>query len=191
MVDGSKMTELIPTELVNIKKVPASGQVTKIIAGKAELSQIVDHLDVEAVESISSNMEIKQWSSGGIVVLGDFNTSVIQNCASTNDPTEFSYSGEFKRYFIPEPKAASHIPDIIDGEMVLDPEDDDYPDVLETDVLNLWEVLIEELNLEIDPYPRSIDAKPHGNDEETQSQEPTHNPFSDLKALMTEKKSGT
>ena len=49
-------------------------------------------------------------------------------------------------------------PSAAGGEMELDPEAPDPPDVLEGDALDLTAIVTEHLALEIDPFPRKPDA---------------------------------
>ncbi|KAG1700455.1 Phosphate acyltransferase [Nymphon striatum] len=52
------------------------------------------------------------------------------------------------------------MPEIVDGEMILDPEAADLPDIIVGDSINLWDILIEELILVINPFPRADSAEP-------------------------------
>ena len=69
-------------------------------------------------------------------------------------------------------------PEIIDGEMVFEPEGEDLPDVFSNNRIDLWAVVIEQLNLAVDLFPRSDNVG--GAEEEAsvpQSEHQTHRPF--------------
>ena len=65
--------------------------------------------------------------------------------------------------------------------------------IFENGKIDIWSILAEELNLAIDPFPRSeqaqsITEEPLTENEEMDVDDDTHRPFSDLKSLITEKK---
>ncbi len=102
---------------------------------------------------------------------------------------ENSIKDEFQRYFVPQSARHDAEPEIVDGEMVFDPHNDSLPDVFCGTRLDLWDVMIEQLVLAVDLYPRSQKAASFKN-EHSNPLPPveTHKPFEKLKALISEKK---
>ena len=187
----------VPEHWINMKRVSASGESVEIIANESQLTKLAEHLGVLNVENMKANLALKQGPANGVVISGEVFVRVEQTCSVTLDPLYSDIQSEFTRAFVPETQSKNFKPEIVDGEMVFDPEADDLPDIIAGDLINLWDVLIEEMNLEIDPYPRSDNATiddeisdqrgDKGDGEETSEQ--THRPFAALEMLLNEKKS--
>ena len=77
------------------------------------------------------------------------------------------------------------------GELLLNVDDEHEIDELEGGTVDLWDILIEEISLELDPFPRHADYQHDSMDENVDEDvdiEKTQ-PFSSLKALINEKNS--
>lgn len=183
------MTGNLPEHWIDITRLPKNGDIVRMEADEKQRTRIAGATGVDAISSLVVKIRASHWGKEGAIVAGSASCLVTQSCVVTLDPVENRVSSDFSRKFVPEISRHNGQPEIIDGEMVLDPEDDDYPDVVSGNRINLWEVVVEELNLVIDPYPRSEGAE-SGDLEEPEhgSKEHAHNPFSELKALITKKK---
>jgi uncharacterized metal-binding protein YceD (DUF177 family) len=176
---------------VSISSLPKPSEHIHLPVDAESLKQLANECGVNAFKSLETDFRFKRWRKHGATVVGSFKAEIEQDCIVTLEPV-FSFLDEsFERQFLPQRSSDYKMPEIIDGEMILDPEADDLPDILETDVLNLWEILIEELILAIDPFPRSAEGglqEQFEAEEEDLDAEPTHKPFSDLQALISAKK---
>jgi len=180
----------IPEYWVNITRLLPAGEVVSLSVDADILALLTPAVGVDAFHAFEVKLALKPWRKDGAVIKGAFKGEVEQTCVAMLEPMKNSIQADFERYFIPDHGGRNPKPDIVDGEMILDPVEDNFPDIVSGEKINLWEIVIEEINLEIDPFPRSVDAMP-GLDasEDQEEQEPTQNPFADLKALITEKKS--
>ncbi len=180
----------IPEYWVNITRLLKAGEQVELSTDEDMLKSLASVIGVEAITDLNTSLYLKPWRKNGALIKGTFKGKVEQTCVATLDKMHNEINGSFERYFIPDHDKHNAKPDIVDGEMILDPLEDDFPDIVNGEKINLWEILIEELNLEVDPFPRSIDAVP-GLDASEEAAEPEEkqNPFANLKTLITEKKS--
>jgi hypothetical protein len=98
----------------------------------------------------------------------------------TLDPVDAHVEAAFERRFLPLEKLQAEAED--DGEIFVDPAAEDPPEPLGHEI-DVGEILIEELALNLDPYPRkpgvAFQAEAHG--------EPRENPFAVLAKLKPKK----
>jgi uncharacterized metal-binding protein YceD (DUF177 family) len=137
-------------KLLAVRKVGDSGLVHAISATPEECAGIADFLDVLKVTGLRAEFRISRWRSRGLKLEGTLDAKVQQACVVTLDPVESSIHASFERRFLPA--------DMIDPEggteeVFVDPEGEDPPEPL-THELDLGEVVVEELALNLDPYPR-------------------------------------
>jgi len=181
---------IIPEYCVNITRLLPAGESVELSIDEDALAYIAPEIGVETVSRLAVTLNMKPWRKNGCIITGKFNGEVKQTCVATLEPMLNKLKGEFERYFLLENDMQRPEPDIIDGEMILNPDQDDFPDLISGEKINLWEIVVEELNLQIDLFPRSIEATPGLEESKTQETiQQTHTPFSDLKTLITEKKS--
>lgn len=180
-----------PLELwIQPSRIPQSGQEINLAPDKEELEIIADEAGVDAVLEFSCIISLLPWRRTGLKIKGVLSCVVRQTCVATLEPLENPVNDTFERYFLSEARKGRDEPEIIDGEMVLDPERDDFPDMVSGDRLNLWEIAIEQMVLTVDIFPRASNVEPI--DVMTGSEdvvEEATTPFSHLKTLISEKKS--
>ncbi len=190
MTDNS----MLPQLHFDIQKLPPSGEKLTIVASPKELEAMAQATDVESVDELSADLKISRWQKNGAQFRGKLSAKITQLCVVTLDPMTVNIEEPVDRKFLsPSSKTRKFTDEIIDGEIVIDPEADDLPDFVEDGKIDVWSILAEELNLAIDPFPRSDEAEsvtdePLTENQEIEADEDTHRPFSDLKSLITEKK---
>ncbi len=191
MNDTQKPSGKFPVFWLDLNRVSSSGETVQMIADKNALEVLAGLAPVERFDSINADLHASRWSNKGILVQGSVQSGFSQMCVATLEPFDNSLKVDLRRTFVPESEGRRFSPVIDDGEIVLDPEDDDLPDIVSGGKVNLWDVVLEELNLEIDPYPRSPGAGDIVVAEGEQPEnEATHRPFEGLEGLLTEKKPG-
>ncbi|WP_156467192.1 MULTISPECIES: DUF177 domain-containing protein [unclassified Phenylobacterium] len=145
----------------------------------ADRAAVAKQLGLRSLPSLSARVTVKPWLDGAEIT-GRFEAVVEQVCGVTLDPFEQALEGEIDVRVVPagSPHAAS--PD--GGELELDPDAPDAPDVLETDAVDVAGYVVEHLALELDPFPR----KP-GATFDYQPPEEETSPFAALKKLTDPK----
>lgn len=145
----------------------------------AERAAIAKRLGLKSLPALTADVTVKPWLDGA-EVSGRFEAVVEQVCGVTLDPFEQPIRGDVLARAVPagSPNAATSEA----GEMELDLEADDPPDVLAGDAIDVAEYVVEHLSLEIDPFPRKPGA--------TFDYQPPHeeeSPFAVLKKLQDPK----
>lgn len=87
---------------------------------------------------------------GIVIVQGELRARVIQRCVVTFEPVTDDLIVPFERYFSLGP-----LPEV--EEVVVGVEDEE-PEPLSGETLDIGELIVEELSLSVEPYPRSPDA---------------------------------
>ncbi len=113
---------------------------------------VARRLDLLQLEELVAEGTVEAGSGGVIRVRGALRARLRQRCVVTLEPVEAEVTAEFDRLFLRGGTVA--------GTVILDPEEEE-PEPLLGDLLDLGELVTEELALAIDPYPRSPDAESH------------------------------
>ncbi|OYW27002.1 MAG: DNA-binding protein [Caulobacter sp. 12-67-6] len=116
---------------------------------------IAKQLGLVRLEEFSAEVYLSSWMDGAEVA-GRLRARVIQLCSVSADDFEDSIEARFTVHVIPA--NSEHAPAEEGGELGLDPEADDPPDVLEGDVIDVSGYVLEHLALELDPFPRKPGA---------------------------------
>lgn len=192
MAKSMKNDENLLSKPVVVGALSASGEGVRIVADESQLSVLANELGVESVNTARFEGKIRRYKKAGFRMNGALNADLVQACVVTMDPVQQILSLELDRKFLPQDSKTNSARYSDDGEMIIDP-DADEPDDLLSGTVDLWEVLIEELNLAIDPFPRKegaeFEEKSAGYGGDTGTKIETHNPFADLNTLINEKKS--
>ena len=126
-----------------------------------ERAEIAQRLRLQSLPTLAAEVTVKPWLDG-VEVIGRFEAVVEQVCGVTLEPFEQPVSGAFEVRAVPvgSPRAAA----VEGGEVELDAEAPDAPDVLESDAVDVAAYVVEHLALELDPFPRkpgvSFDYEP-------------------------------
>jgi len=157
---------------------PTAGSAFSVTATADERHALAQRLDLLALDSLSASGVIRRGPrSGVIIVQGVLRAQVVQRCVVTFEPVADALEVPFERYF-----SLDAMP--LADEVVVGVEDEE-PDPLIGDVLDVGELVVEELSLSLEPYPRSPDADavlahllPKSDDAD-----PGGSPFAKLQAL--------
>ena len=155
----------------------ARGPVSVTLEPDAEArAAIAKELALEGLPALQGRVTVRPWLDGAEIT-SRFTAVVEQICGVTLDPFETQIDGDFVVRAVPagSPNAPA---DSEGGEVEMDLEAPDPPDVLSSDDIDLAGYLVEHLALEIDPFPRKPGAE---FDYEPDVQE--ESPFAVLKRL--------
>jgi uncharacterized metal-binding protein YceD (DUF177 family) len=158
----------------------ARGPVTVTLEPDAEQrAKAARDLNLQSLPKLTATVTVKPWLDGAELT-GRFKAVVEQVCSVTLDPFEQRLEGEIHVRAVPEgsPNAGADE----GGEVELDLEAEDPPDVLNGEIVDVAAYVIEHLALEIDPFPR----KPGAEFEYTPPTE-EESPFAVLKKLQEPK----
>ena len=141
----------------------------------AERAKVAHDLGLESLPSFTAELTVRPWLDGAEIT-GRFEAVVEQLCSLTLEAFEQPLKGDIAVRLVPQ--GSPNAPGEEGGDGDYDPESSDPPDVLAGDAIDLAAYAVEQLALEIDPFPR----KP-GAEFDYQAPAEPESPFSVLKKL--------
>jgi len=144
-------------------------------------AQIAKRLGLEGLPALRADVAVRAWLDGAELT-GHFEARVVQLCGVSLEPFEQAVSGDIDVRLLPagSPNAPEEVAP--GGEVTLDLEAPEPPDMLEGETIDVTDYVVEHLALEIDPFPR----KPGASFEFTPPEEEV-SPFAVLKQLKDKK----
>ena len=133
----------------------AHGTVSRRVhADAAALQRIAAELGLDGLDRLEAEAEVSPWLDGARV-RGRLRALVRQTCGVTLDPLESQIDQDFEVSLLPvgSPNAPAAPED-----SVIDPDAEDPPELIEGDEIDLGALVVEQLALEIDPFPRKPGA---------------------------------
>lgn len=168
-----------------------SGEVLLYEADASLREKLAGALDIEAVDSLVFKGKLSRYRKSGLRIAGTLSCNAVQACVVSLEPVPETLSLEIDRRFLPQRDLIRENERMEAGELLIDPDDALEVDELEGGGVDLWEILLEEITLALDPFPRH---RVHGaafqaSNEPVEPETETIQPFSTLKTLISEKKS--
>lgn len=126
--------------------------VEELAASEAEREALAERFRLGGLNSLSARVSARRPGNGPLVrVEGHFVAEVVQTCVITLEAVHNRVDESFVQLFTLEAGGA-------DREVVVSAEDEDAPEPLTGDTLDLGEAVAEQLSLALDPYPRAPGA---------------------------------
>jgi len=139
---------------------------------------IAKQLDLVSLEDLSAEVFLTSWLDGA-EISGILRARVVQTCSATADDFESPIDARFDLRVLPA-NSRNAPQDEDSGDLGVDPDADDPPDVLEGETIDVSAYVVEHLALELDPFPRKPGAV------FVQPPEPVElSPFAALKGLKS------
>ena len=173
------MTPLIWTVPIRLHELARGPQRLRLEPNEADRAAIAKRLGLVSLPALRADVTVKPWLDG-VEVTGHFEAVAEQVCGVSLDPFEQPLEGDIEVQAVPA--GSPHAASAEGGELELDPDAPDAPDVLAGDSIDVAAYLIEHLALELDPFPR----KP-GVEFDYQPTEVETSPFAALKKLTEPK----
>ncbi len=136
--------------LVTVRKIGEGGLAQSVEPGAAEIPKIALFLDLVRIDAVRVEYKLFRWRAKGIRLTGQLLADVVQTCVVSLEPVAGHIDVAFERKYLP--------PDLLgpnkdETDVHVDPIAEDPPEPLGHEI-DLGEVLVEELSLNLDPYPR-------------------------------------
>jgi len=160
--------------MVPVAKIGEAGFVQTIAAKPGEFQKIADYLELAGIGALSAEVGLARWRGKGVRVNGKLKADITQTCVVTLDPVAAHVEAEFERRFLPDVEEES-------TDVFVDPEGEDPAEPLGRDI-DIGEILVEELALNLDPYPRKPGVE-FQTAEDAAPPSPRENPFAALAKL--------
>lgn len=143
---------------------------------------IAKQLGLVSLEALSAEVFLTSWLDGA-EVSGVLRARVVQTCGATAEDFETPIDARFDLRVLPA--NSENAPQEEFGDLGIDPDGDDPPDVLEGEKIDVSGYVVEHLALELDPFPRKPGAV------FVQPTEPVElSPFAALKGLNLKDEDG-
>ena len=185
-------TETFPfSHTVNANRVVDKDETITIEPDAGSLNAIAGAYDLLGINDLKAEFTLKPYRKEGIRVVGTIDADISQTCGVSLEAFDSKLTLDVDRTFEPvssKPRRARDLNE--DGEIEIDLESLDPPDVIVDGVLDLGAVICEELALSLDPFPRKpgiefeSDETGDGTEEE-ETEKPS--PFAALEALKSQK----
>lgn len=173
------MTRVGWTVPIRLHELSRGPQRLRLEPDETDRAAIAKQLGLVSLPALRADVTVKPWLDG-VEVAGRFEAVVEQVCGVSLDPFEQPLEGEIEVRAVPA--GSPHAASAEGGELELDPDAPDAPDVLAGDAIDVAAYVIEHLALELDPFPR----KP-GVEFDYQPAEVETSPFAALKKLTEPK----
>ena len=116
-----------------------------------KLLDVAAYMGVASIETVAFTGELSAWGEAGWRVSGTLTAHLVQTCVVTLSPVPQEVDEPVSRVFVP-------IGQISDEDEVTVDLDEDSPDPF-SEAIELGAMMLEELSLALDPYPRAEGAE--------------------------------
>lgn len=141
------------SRVVEFANLAPLGTTMTITAEADECAAVATRLELVGLNVLSARITLEPWRGRGWRVSGTVEGEVEQLCVVTADEFVSACSFKLERCFLGQ-KDRQERNKAID----LDPLSEDEPDVIVDDRIDIGELVVEELALTLDPYPRKPGA---------------------------------
>ncbi len=150
---GDDVTWARPLKLGELAHGPVR---VRLAPDAADRAAVAKALGLQNLRQFTADVTVSAWLDG-VQVNGRFEAVVEQICGVSLDPFEAEVEGEIDIRAVPEGSPHAVTPD--GGDVELDSDAPDAPDLLEGDQIDLAAYVVEQLALELDPFPRKPGAE--------------------------------
>ncbi|MEP3049460.1 MAG: DUF177 domain-containing protein [Roseibium sp.] len=141
--------------IVNAAQVVNRDQKVLVQPDQKNLELIARTYEVNGIRDLKGDFVLKPYRKAGIRVLGPITAVISQTCVASLEPFDCHLEIDVDRTFEPYSTRQRKIRDLNDnGEIEIDLETLDPPDVMIDGVLDLGALICEEMALVLDPFPR-------------------------------------
>ena len=171
-------------EAIGLKQISDDGRAVEIVAGPAHLTEIAKRLDLEGLDSLSANLHVTrdgpaESTKTGVFVSGEFRASGTQTCVVSLRPVPFEIAAPIDGMALPADSA-----EFEREELTLEDDEVELLGEIEDGRFDLAEIVVQQLALELDPFPRADDAEPHWQgDDSSEAEAQAESPFAALAKL--------
>lgn len=153
----------------------------RIEATVEERALVSARLGLLGLDSLSADCRLSPGLGGLIVVDGRWAAELTQACVVTLEPVHQSLSGDFQVSYQTLVAGTK-----VESEVLVDPEADDPPEPLPGEGIDLGELVVQELAVSLDPYPR-VDGAVLPDRYRPSEDEGETSPFAALKVLKSKR----
>ncbi len=139
-------------QAISVTELPA--EPVAIVANEKQRLALAAAYDIVAVKSLTASVELSPMPGGGVAVDGHVIADIVQNCVVSLVPVDEHIDETFTLRYVRDP---SRLPKPGE-EIVVDLDNADPPELLESQTLDVGALAEEYFALAINPYPRAPGA---------------------------------
>ena len=139
---------------VHVARLPKKGMRVTIDADASQREALSRAHGLVAVEEFRVELDVTAWKRGGIRIDGRVAALIVQQCGVTLEPVEEHLDEAVAALFLPEGSKLALPKRSAEGEILLDAEGEDAPELFSGDTVDVGELAEEFFALAINPYPR-------------------------------------
>lgn len=144
---------------VHVARLPKKGMPVLIDADAAQRDALAADHGLQAVETFRAEFDVVGWKKGGVKVTGRVRARVVQACIVTLQPVNETIDEDISAIFLPEGSSLAVPKRSAEGEIILEPEGEDGPELFSGDTIDVGQLAEEFFSLAINPYPRRAGAE--------------------------------
>ena len=169
---------------VHVARLPAKGMEVVVEADAAQREALAEAHDLLAVERFVAMLDVAPWKKGGVRVSGRVEAAVVQACVVTLEPVTGTIDEAVSAVFLPEGSKLAVPTRSAEGEILLDAEGDDAPELFSGDTVDVGRLAEEFFALGIDPYPRKPGVSLDGEGAADEKRGPLHDKLAALRKKL-------
>lgn len=158
----------------HVARLPHKGMPVTIEADADRRAALAEAHGLLSVEAYRAELLVTPWRRNGVRVSGTVTADITQSCVVTLDPLAAHIEEAVEGLFLPEESRLGRRDPQEGGEIMLDAEGPDAPEVFSGDTVDVGALAEQFFSLAIDPYPRrpgvTLDAGPEGGEGESEFQ---------------------
>lgn len=170
----------------NVLRLPRKGMPVVIDADVAQSAALAAEHALLSVERLHAEIVVAPWKGDGVRVTGRVEAEITQACVVTLEPVPAAIRADIDAIYIPEGSSLARRVADPSGEILIDPDGPDAPELFSGDTIDIGATVEEFFALEIDPYPRSAGAAAAAATPVHEAPAETVSPFARLKTLKPE-----
>lgn len=175
--------------LINVERLGREPLKFDIQATTEECEALAKSLDILGLSDVTARGSlVRQGANGQVLLTGRLQAEAVQACVVSLDPVAQAIDEEFTVLYTFDPE------DLVveDLDKVVGLEEPDPPELIVNNRIDLLTMVMEQIALALEPYPRRADLPEPVEEEDldldqVKKEQGTHQPFANLKDLMSKK----
>jgi len=166
---------------IRVDELPSKGRVVALQPSASELRAVAERLGLVELTALEGDLRLQPEMGRQYSLRGPIRAEIVQTCVVTGDPLSETLEFEIDRSFAEDADPMAGLNNT-DEDTLTDP-DIDEPDPIIDGKIDVGEQAVEELALNIPPYPRAPDAVFDEIKTDPGADEARPNPFAVLSSL--------
>ncbi len=151
-MERHRYTQLEFSRIVDVERLGEAEEVHEIEATADERAELAERFALVALESLKASLRLRRVRGGAVRVAGRFSADVVQTCVVTLEPVPCHIEETFRLLYVPEEAVAQR------KEVLIPPHEEEVPEPLVGNAIDLGEAVAEQLAVALNPYPRAPGA---------------------------------